>query len=118
MTPWFISYCWKDATTHCLPATTGRRLRPPCLSAATERMLQHPIYKIPLEGIYNPLVGIYPTLAPPYHPNMFLSDFHIFLCLQFYHWFLITPWSLFFATVATWIWIAETHTSSQTSIYK
>ena len=38
----------------------GRRLRPPGLSATTERRKQHP-------------AGLFPTLAPPYHPYMFLT---------------------------------------------
>ena len=52
------------------------------LTATTEKILWHPIFQLPLEGGYNPLAGMQPALAPPYHPNMFLSNFHMFLCLQ------------------------------------
>ena len=46
----------KDGITPCLPIPIGRILRPPGLSATTERMPQHPIYHFQLEGGYDPLV--------------------------------------------------------------
>ena len=58
----------KDGITPYLLETTGRRLRPPGLSATTKRILQHPIYQLLLEGGYVPLVyqlllkGCYDTL--------------------------------------------------------
>ena len=70
----------KDGITPYLPIPIGRRLRPLGLSAMTERILQHPIYQFQLEGCYSPLVyqlqhpaGLLPTLAPPCHPDMFLT---------------------------------------------
>ena len=64
--------------------------KPLVLLDSIERMLRHPIYQLQLEGGYDPLEGMQPTLEPPCHHNMFLSDFQIILCLQFCHWFLIT----------------------------
>ena len=46
----------KDGITPYLPIPIGRRLRPPGLSATTERMPQQPIYQCQLEGGYDPLV--------------------------------------------------------------
>ena len=46
---------------------------PLVLSSTTERMLLHPIYQLLLEEGYNPLGGMSPAIAPPLHPNMFLS---------------------------------------------
>ena len=48
----------KDGTTPYLPATIGRKLQPPGLSATTKRMLLHPIYQPLLEGGYDPLAEI------------------------------------------------------------
>ena len=59
-TPWFINYNWKDAMTPYLPIPIGRRLWTPGLSATTKRRQQPP-------------ADLFPTLAPPYHPNMFLT---------------------------------------------
>ena len=46
----------KDGITPYLPATTWRMLRAHGLSSTTERMPRHPIYQLPLEGGYDPLV--------------------------------------------------------------
>ena len=62
------AYIDKDGTTPYLPTTIGRRLRPPCLSSTTERMLRHPVYQLPMEGGYNPLAGMFHALAPPNLP--------------------------------------------------
>ena len=62
-----------DGITPYLLATTGRRLWPFGLSATTKRMLRHPIYQLPLEGGYDPLVyqlllkGCYDTLFTSNH---------------------------------------------------
>ena len=58
----------KDGIIPSLLETTRRRLWPPRLSGTTERMLQHPISQLLMEGGYDPLVykillkGCYDTL--------------------------------------------------------
>ena len=99
----------KDGITPYFPSITGRRLRPPGLSTTTEMMLRHPIQKQLLEGGYNPIAGMYLSLAPPYHTNMFLSNFQIFLCLQLCHQFLITSLVSVFCCCCYIIYIVETH---------
>ena len=62
----------KDCTKHYLPTTTGRRLQTLGLSVAAERMLRHHVYQLPMEGGYDPLAGMFPTLAPPNLPYMII----------------------------------------------
>ena len=52
MTPYFFSYDLQDDPTPYLPASAGRRKQAPA--------------------------GLLPTLAPPYHPNMFLNMLYLF----------------------------------------
>ena len=51
---------------------------PLVLSASTERMLLHPSLTKTTGRRLWPPVGMFPALAPPYHPGMFLFDFKIF----------------------------------------
>ena len=57
----------KDGFTPYLPATTGRRLQTPSFISCYSKMLQHPIYKLLLEGGYNPcrLVAFLSTTVAP-----------------------------------------------------
>ena len=62
----------KDGISPYLPATTGRRLRPPVFSATINRMLLHPIYQLQLEGGYDPLASLLLSLAPLNLPHMII----------------------------------------------
>ena len=62
----------KDGTTPYLPVTTGRMIQPPILSVVSERMLWHLVYQLPLEGGYDPLIGMLLALAPPSLPYMII----------------------------------------------
>ena len=64
----------KDGSTPYLPATTGRRLQPPSFISCYSKMLQHPIYKLLLEGGHNPCrrVAFPSTTLPPQFFDLYL----------------------------------------------
>ena len=53
-----------------------------CLLQQT-RMIQHPIFHPLLEGGYNPLAGLHPSLAPPYLPYLIFSSILSLIILHF-----------------------------------